>query len=324
MSIFDKRVKLKPYEYPELIEYSDAISSAYWVVDEYNFTQDIQDFKINITSYERGVIKRAMLAISQIEVNVKTFWGNLYNRMPKPEIGIVGASFSESEARHLSAYSKLLETLGLNNAFEGLTEVPEIQGRIKYLDKYMSGTKSRDNKEFIKSLILFSIFTENVSLFSQFITISSFNKERNLFKGISNVIDATSAEETLHGKFGIYIVNKVREEFPEWFDEELETYIYNACLKAYKAEHEIIQWIFNNKDLDFLSRNDVCEYIKDRFNNSLIDIGYKPIFDIDLEIVQKTQWFDVQLKSSKEDDFFYKRSTAYNKKSKSVTENDLF
>ena len=117
MSIFDKRVNLKPYEYPELIGYADSISKSYWIVDEFNFTQDIQDFKSTLDDYEKEVIKRAMLAISQIEVNVKTFWANLYNRMPKPEVGIVGASFSDSEQRHLQAYSKLLEILGLNDSF---------------------------------------------------------------------------------------------------------------------------------------------------------------------------------------------------------------
>ena len=29
-----------------------------------------------------------MLAISQIEVAVKSFWGDLYHRVPKPEIGL--------------------------------------------------------------------------------------------------------------------------------------------------------------------------------------------------------------------------------------------
>jgi ribonucleotide reductase beta subunit family protein with ferritin-like domain len=645
MSIFDKRVKLKPYEYPELMDYSDSINESYWTVGEFNFTQDIQDYKIAITDYERSVIEKSMLAISQIEVNIKTFWGALYTRMPKPEVGIVGSTFSESEARHTLAYSKLLEILGLNDSFELLTDVPEIQGRIKYLEKYMSGIKSRDNKEFIKSLILFSIFTENVSLFSQFITIASFNKERNLFSGISNVIDATSAEENCfidgtevltpngwvdlkyitldtevfqfnqgviektlpygvvekdysgdliklhkrkhscvvtpdhnivyynkdgvkkelpcekfngdperyipesgfynnsvgqtsltplqklyiaiqadghkiywtnasgeklergknggynycvrltkerkkerfesilkesdvdfdrkevksteieykirldnifnyknfdwvdvnnvtsswcdefvnelsewdgfkmdgtkclfgysstdkgnidkaqligilagykttiikridnrkesykdcykvhftkdkmytrshslkkenipysgkvrcisvpsgvlitrnnnetfitgncHGMFGMYIVNVVRKEFPEWFDEEMEEYVYKACQKAYNAELGIIEWIFGGQDLSFLKRHDVSEYIKNRFNNSLVGIGYKPMFETDPVALKKTEWFDVQIKSSKEDDFFYKKSTAYNKFSKPITENDLF
>jgi len=324
MSLFDKRTKLKPYEYPELIDFSDSISHAYWLVDEYNFTQDIQDFKTELSDYEREVIKRAMLAISQIEVNIKVYWSNLYNRMPKPEIGIVGAVFGDSEARHLRAYSHLLEILGLNDSFEDLLNIPEIQGRVSYLDKYMAGTKSRDNKEFVKSLILFSIFTENVSLFSQFVTISSFNKERNLLKGINNVIDATAVEKTIHGKFGMHIVNVCREEFPQWFDTDLEEYIYKACRKALVAEEGIVRWIFSGKDLEFLSQEEVMQYIKNRFNNSLIQIGYNPIFEIDNNLLKKTKWFDIQLISNKEDDFFYKKSSAYNKFSKSVDENSLF
>ena len=42
-----------------------------------------------------------MLAISQIEVAVKSFWGEIFiSKMPKPEIGSVGATFAESEVRH--------------------------------------------------------------------------------------------------------------------------------------------------------------------------------------------------------------------------------
>ena len=55
-----------------------------------------------------------MLAISQIEVAVKSFWGDIYQKMPKPEVGAVGATFAESEVRHADAYSHLLEILGLN------------------------------------------------------------------------------------------------------------------------------------------------------------------------------------------------------------------
>ena len=61
-----------------------------------------------------------MLAISHIEVAVKSFWGDLYHRIPKPEIGSVGSTFAESEVRHADAYSHLLEILGLNSEFKEL------------------------------------------------------------------------------------------------------------------------------------------------------------------------------------------------------------
>ncbi|BCV01450.1 MAG: hypothetical protein CM15mV42_1300 [uncultured marine virus] len=38
-----------------------------------------------------------MLAIAQIEVNVKTFWADMYKRMPITEIGDVGMTFAESK-----------------------------------------------------------------------------------------------------------------------------------------------------------------------------------------------------------------------------------
>lgn len=44
---------------------------------------------------------------------------------------------------------------------------------------------------YTKSVLLFSLFIEHVSLFSQFLIMMSFNKEKNLFKGISNVVEAT-------------------------------------------------------------------------------------------------------------------------------------
>ena len=106
--IFEKRINLKPYEYPHLYEYVPAIRHSYWIHSEFNFTSDIQDFKSRLSDSERSAIKNTMLAISQIEVAVKSFWGDLYHRIPKPEIGSVGSTFAESEVRHADAYSHLL------------------------------------------------------------------------------------------------------------------------------------------------------------------------------------------------------------------------
>ena len=117
-NIFEKRINLKPYEYPALYEYVSAIRHSYWIHTEYNYTSDVQDFKTRLTEVEQSAIKNTMLAISQIEVAVKSFWGDIYHKMPKPEIGSVGATFAESEVRHHDAYSHLLEILGLNDEFK--------------------------------------------------------------------------------------------------------------------------------------------------------------------------------------------------------------
>jgi len=323
-NIFQKRVNILPYEYPELLLYKDAIRHSYWIDSEFNFTTDINDYKVNISDEEREVIKRTMLAIAQIEVNVKTFWADMYKRMPITEIGDVGMTFAESEVRHKDAYAKLLRILGLEEEFMTVINIPAIKDRIEYLSKYLDGTRSKDDKMYTKSVLLFSLFIEHVSLFSQFLIMMSFNKEKNIFKGISNVVEATSKEEDIHGNFGVEIINIIKRENPEWFDEEFDKLIYSACNKAYKAECKVLDWIFEQGELDFLPKETIKHFIQNRFNNSLNKIGMKPLFQPDLSLLEKTMWFEVEITSTKEGDFFYKKSIDYNKKSKSITEDDLF
>ncbi|MEZ4200537.1 MAG: ribonucleotide-diphosphate reductase subunit beta [Candidatus Paceibacterota bacterium] len=322
--IFHKRTNLKPYEYPELAEYVDAIRHSYWVHTEFNFTGDINDFKVNVNDAERAAIKKTMLAIAQIEVAVKTFWGNLYSKMPKPEIGAVGMTFAESEVRHMDAYSHLLEILGLNEDFKTLDQEPVIQKRVQYLEKVIALSKQGENREYSHAVLLFSLFVEHVSLFSQFLIMMSFNKHKNLFKGLSNAVEATSKEEQIHGLFGTDLINIIKKEHPEWFDEAHRETVRTMCIEAYQAESAIVDWIFENGELDFMPAAEVKEFIKSRLNKSLKGIGMDPVFNLDEALVEKTDWFDDEVIATKHVDFFDKRSINYNKRQQSVTSDDLF
>ena len=322
--IFEKRINLKPYEYPQLYEYVPAIRHSYWIHSEFNFTSDIQDFKSRLSAPEQSAIKNTMLAISQIEVAVKSFWGDLYHRIPKPEIGSVGSTFAESEVRHADAYSHLLEILGLNSEFKALKKKPAIMKRVQYLEAALKNSKSDDNKEYAEAILLFSLFIEHVSLFSQFLIIMAFNKHKNMLKGISNVVEATSKEEQIHGDFGIDLIKILQNEHPEWFSSEYKTYIQNVCKEAFEAEKHVVDWIFENGELDFLPKAVVNEFLKNRFNKSLESIGIDKVFEVDEKLVSETEWFDDEIIGTKHGDFFVKRSINYSKRAQSITSDDLF
>jgi ribonucleoside-diphosphate reductase beta chain len=323
-NIFEKRVNLKPYQYPELYEYVPAIRHSYWIHTEFNFTSDIHDFKTRLTNSERNAIKNTMLAISQIEVAVKSFWGDVYHKIPKPEVGSVGATFAESEVRHADAYSHLLEILGLNNEFKNLKKNPIMMRRVQYLESALASSKSDDDKSYSESILLFSLFIEHVSLFSQFLIIMAFNKHKNMLKGVSNVVEATSKEEQIHGDFGIDLIKIIKEEKPEWFDQDFEYRIQDLCLRAYKAESGIIDWIYEEGELDFLPKAQVNEFIKDRFNRSLEAIGVKKMFECNESLLMETEWFNDEIIGTKHGDFFDKRSINYSKRTQSITSDDLF
>ncbi len=324
MSLFDERVNLKPYDYPHLLDFKTAIRRSYWVHDEFSFEGDIQDFRVNCTDVERSVIRKTMLAIAQIEVSVKTFWADIYKRLPVPEIGSVGMTFAESEVRHLDAYSHLLELLGLNQEFQRVQEIPAIADRIEYLDRYLQGATSDRDEDFAHSILLFSIFIEHVSLFSQFLIMLSFDKYEKRFKGVANAVEATSKEEQIHGLFGVELIDVMREEHPEWFGAEFERAVQEACRRAYRAENKVLDWIFSEGELDFLPRPVIDAFLRDKFNESLDNVGVEPIFEVDEDRLAETRWFYEDILLTKGNDFFSKRSTSYSKMTQSVSGDDLF
>lgn len=168
------------------------------------------------------------------------------------------------------------------------------------------------------------MFVENVSLFSQFLVIMAFNKFKNTLKGISNAVEATSKEEQIHAEFGFDLVNLIKKENPTWWTPELVSDIIDATIDAYDAESEIINWIFENGDLGFLTKEQTLEFIRDRFNQSLNAIGIEPIFSVNNDILKTTEWFNDEILGTKHTDFFNKRSINYSKRQKSITEDDLF
>ena len=180
------------------------------------------------------------------------------------------------------------------------------------------------NREYAESILLFSLFIEHVSLFSQFLIIMGFNKHKNMLKGISNVVEATSKEEQIHGDFGIDLIKVLQKENPDWFTDEYHKRIQDMCLNAFEAEKDVVDWIFENGELDFLPKAVVNEFLKNRFNNSLESIGIEKVFDVDEDLVAQTEWFDDEIIGTKHGDFFVKRSINYSKRSQSITSDDLF
>jgi ribonucleoside-diphosphate reductase beta chain len=217
-----------------------------------------------------------------------------------------------------------LEILGLNSEFKELKKKPSIMKRVRYLETALKNSKSDDNKEYAEAILLFSLFIEHVSLFSQFLIIMAFNKHKNMLKGISNVVEATSKEEQIHGDFGIDLIKILQKEHPEWFTPEYHEDIQNLCKEAFEAEQDVVDWIFENGELDFLPKNVINEFLKNRFNNSLESIGIEKVFEIDQNLVAETEWFDDEIIGTKHGDFFVKRSINYSKRSQSITNDDLF
>jgi ribonucleoside-diphosphate reductase beta chain len=236
----------------------------------------------------------------------------------------MGAVFGGVEVIHSRAYSEILSKLGFNEEFDELFKNPYVKGRVDYLSKYLNKVYKNDHKNIVYSLTLFTLFTEYCALFSQFYVVLGFNRFRGVLKDIANIVQYTSKEENLHAEGGMALIKTIRNEYPELFDEEFETRVKEEVQEAFLAESNLIEWILQGYENEFLSTDILKGYVKRRLNESLVKIDMQPVFEVSEEIITKTDWMEQEVYMSANTDFFHKKPTDYTKKTQKFSEDDLF
>lgn len=322
--IFDEQISRKPNNYKWTDEFIEAMHNGFWTDKEFSFKSDVQQFKVNLTDQEREIIIRTLSAIGQIEIAVKTFWAKLGENLPQPCFQDLGYVMANVEVIHNNAYERLISVLGLENVFEENLKLDWIEGRVKYLRKYTHKFYKDSKKQYLYALILFTLFVENVSLFSQFYVINWFARFKNVLKDTDQQVKYTRNEENIHSIVGTKIINTIRDEYPELFDAELEERILHEAQQAFESEAKIVDWMVNGIKEEGLSAPILKEFIKDRINESLVGIGFKKAFDVDKEILKATIWFTEELHGNNMTDFFSSRPVEYSRKSQCFDEDALF
>jgi ribonucleoside-diphosphate reductase beta chain len=322
--IFDEQISRKPNKYPWTEKFIEAMHNGFWTHKEFSFKSDVQQFKVNLSDKEKEIIIRTLSAIGQIEVAVKSFWAKLGDNLPHPSLKDLGYVMANTEVIHNNAYEHLLTILGLEDVFEENLKLEWIQGRVNYLRKYTHKFYKDSKKQYLYALILFTLFVENVSLFSQFYVINWFARFKNVLKDTDQQVKYTRNEENIHALIGIKIINTIREEYSELFDQELEDKILEEAQEAFKSESKIVDWMVNGIQEKGLNAVLLKEFIKNRINESLKQIGFKQPFEVDKDLLSDTMWFEEELYGNNMTDFFHSRDVGYAKKNQSFSEDDLF
>lgn len=324
LRIFDEQISRKPNRYPWTDKFIQAMHDGFWTDKEFSFKSDIQQFKVELNDQEREIIIRTLSAIGQIEVAVKTFWSKLGDNLPHPSLQDLGFVMANVEVIHNNAYERLLTILELDDVFEENLKLDWLQGRVKYLRKHTHKFYKDSKKQYLYALILFTLFVENVSLFSQFYVINWFARFKNVLKDTDQQVKYTRNEEAIHALVGIKLINTIKEEYPELFDQEMIDKIKYESTQMLAADSHMIDWMVNGIDEEGLSANILKEKTKSRINESLNQIGIDNVFEVDDEILLKTMWFDEELLGNNMADFFHSKPTEYSKKNQSFDESELF
>lgn len=318
--IFEEQVSRKPNHYPWTEGFIEAMHNGFWTDKEFSFKSDVQQFKVDLSERDREIIVRTLSAIGQIEVAVKTFWAKLGDNLPHPSLQDLGYVMANTEVIHNNAYERLLTVLDLEDVFDENLKLDWIQGRVKYLKKYTHRFYKDSKKQYLYALILFTLFVENVSLFSQFYIINWFSSFKNVLKDTDQQVKYTRNEELIHALVGMKIVNTIKDEYPDLIDDEFSQRIADEAKEAFAAESKIIDWMVNGINEKGLSAPILKEFVKNRINDSLTQIGFDKVFDVDQELLKETMWFQEQLLGNNMTDFFHSKDTGYSKKNQCFDE----
>lgn len=326
MGLFEEQVARKPNNYPWTQDFIDRMWAGFWTPAEFDFKSDYAQFKKEMSEPKKRMIVKTLSAIGQVEIAVKKFWAQLGDKFPHPSMSDLGYAMANSEVIHNQAYEKLLDRLNLGKAFEENLKEPTLAGRVAYLRKYLSRVYDEDKKQKVYSLILFTLFVENVSLFSQFYIILHENKFHNILKDTAQQVQYTKNEELLHAQVGIKLINTLRSEYPELFDDSMTDRVIEEVSAALEAEDKIIDWMLEDVvEEENLSPEVLKAFVRKRIKESLDQIGFDSShIVIDPDTYERTLWFDEVLLGNAMSDFFHTRPIEYSKKNKVFDSEDLF
>jgi len=313
-NLLHERIIYKPFEYPQAYEYWLSQQQAHWLHTEVPMMSDLNDWNSNLNETEKNIIGSILKGFAQTETIVNDYWSGLVTKwFRKPEVIMMATTFGSMETIHAEAYSLLNETLGLDDFSEFLedkTTMAKIENLMLVRDSFDS---EKDLHEIAKSLAIFSAFTEGVNLFSSFAVLLSF-KMRNKLKGVGQIVEWSIRDESMHSEAGCWLFRTLIEENPYLKTKELEAAINEAALLSLKLELDFINKVYSLGDLEGCNKYDLENFIKNRVNTKLGDLGYNPIVsNIDMTAVERMKWFDHLSAGKQHTDFFANRVTNYSK-----------
>lgn len=305
-NIFEAERYLDP-EYQFLDKYVGIMYRGFWTPAKYEKLikeQDVPYYFNEMSEVDREAIKRCILAVAMVEDKIKAYWPSLHHDLPQTVISDVGALFGMSETTHRRSYHALAENLKIDP--QEIHKHPATRGRLEYLSKYLEkDPKIIGKKRVLKKLVLFTSLVERVSLFTQFYILMSYAKANKGLKTISALQQTTATEEIVHYSFGIDLINKIKSESPQLWDEYLVELVGENLNDSKNAEVNIIDWFFEKGVPDHLTRDEVLNFLNYNLNIVARDLKLDIKFDYDQDLYeQKNKWFMEKISTAGEPDFF--------------------
>ena len=220
------------------------------------------------------------------------------------------------EALHVQFYLTLLDTYipdmkEREAAFAAINNIPSIRKKAEFCFKWMDSIEELDElqtkahrRKFLLNLICFASCVEGMFFFASFAYVY-FLRSKGLLHGLASGTNWVFRDESCHMRFAFEVVDTVRQEEPELFDEDLEGQVVEMLQEAIDCEMQFAEDILK-EGVSGLSVRQMRQYLEYIADQRLVNLGYQKRYNA------KNPFSFMELQDVQEvTNFFERRVSAY-------------
>ena len=311
--------QLVPFKYDWAWQkYLDG-SANHWMPQEINMTADVALWKDpnGLTEDERRIVMRNLgffsTADSLVANNIVL---SVYRHITNPECRQYLLRQALEEAIHTHAYQYVIESLGMDEGeiFNMYKEIPSVARTAAWAlpfteslaDQNFKTGSLEDDKTLLRNLIAFYCVLEGIFFYCGFTQILSMGN-RNKMTGTAEQFQYILRDESMHVNFGIDMINQIKLENPQLWDEAMQNEARNMILQGTQLE---IEYAHDTMPGGILGMNaeSMSDYLKFIANRRLTQIGLEEEFP---NATNPFPWMSEIMDLRKEKNFFETRVIEY-------------
>jgi ribonucleoside-diphosphate reductase beta chain len=307
---------LRPMRYPLFYErFRDAIRNT-WTVEEVDLHTDLADLG-KLTDAERHLVNRLVAFFATGDTIVaNNLVLNLYEHVNAPEARLYLSRQLFEEAVHVQFYLTLLDTYLPDDeeraaAFAAVENIPSIRQKAEFCFRWIDSIEHlnrletrADRRAFLLNLICFAACIEGLFFYGAFAYVY-FLRSRGLLNGLASGTNWVFRDESMHMTFAFDVVDTVRREEPDLFDEELHAQVRQMLREAVEAEVRFAEDLLTG-GVAGLTLTDMREYLQHVADRRLAALGLAP------EYGSRNPFAFMELQDVQElSNFFERRVSAY-------------
>ncbi len=279
---------LRPMRYPQFYDrFRDAIKNT-WTVEEVDLHSDLRDLARLSTAEQHLVGRLVAFFATGDSIVSNNLVLNLYQHINSPEGRLYLSRQLFEEAVHVQFYLTLLDTYVPDEtarfeAFAAVENIPSIRRKAEFCYKWIDSinqlralSNARERKAFLLNLICFAACIEGLFFYGAFAYVY-FLRSRGLLNGLASGTNWVFRDESMHMAFAFDVVDTVRAQEPELFDDELTDQVKAMLAEAVECEVAFAEDLLD-QGVSGMSLIDMREYLQHVADRRLIQLGIDPLY----------------------------------------------